>query len=342
MTPRWQDLHDSALLIDGLIFNCDGDISALCAGNVAAANITVSGFNADFEQACDDIAVWLSRCEAPDSPWLIVDTVEDICRARAMGRIGLIMGWQNMRPIGDRINRVRLFRGLGIRVMQLTYNERNFIANGCLEPNDDGLSNFGRDVIAEMNSCGIGIDLSHVGHVSALEAAERSTAPVLLTHANSKTISDVPRNKSDVLITSVAERGGIIGLSVYGPMCWNGETDQRPRLEDFYRHLEHVARLVGTRHIALGTDFPAVADLNSVRAIIEMTLTRYPAAISRYAEAFGNDVRTRYLSDCESHRDLGNITRLLVEKGWGDDDIRAFLGENYLRVLKEIWGATSE
>jgi membrane dipeptidase len=139
----------------------------------------------------------------------------------------------------------------------------------------------------------------------------------------------------------VAERGGLIGLSVYGPMCWKGKADVRPRLEDFYRHLEHVARLVGTRHIALGTDFPAVADISSVGAIIEMTLTRYPAAISRYAEAFGNDIRTRYLSDCGSHRDLGNITRLLVEKGWSEDDIRAFLGENYLRVLKEIWGESS-
>jgi membrane dipeptidase len=341
MTVRWQDLHDSALLIDGLIFNCDGDVTALREGNVAAANITVSGFNADFEQACDDIAAWLVRCEAPGTPWLIVERVEDIHRAKTLGRIGLIMGWQNIRPIGDRLERLSFFRKLGVRVMQLTYNERNFIANGCLEANDDGLSNFGREVIAEMNRCGIAIDLSHVGHVSAREAAERSIVPVLLTHANSKAVSDVPRNKSDVLMKLVAERGGLIGLSVYGPMCWNGKANQRPSLGDFYRHLEHVARLVGTRHIALGTDFHAVADISSVGAIIEMTLTRYPAAISRYAEAFGNDVRTRYLSDCGSHRDLGNITRLLVERGWSEDDIRAFLGENYLRVLKEIWGTTS-
>src|SRR5262249_34109603 len=122
MTVRWRDLHDSALLIDGLIFKCDGEVSALREGNVAAANVTVSGFNADFEQACDDIAEWLARCEAPGTPWLIVDTVEDIHRARALGRIGLIMGWQNLRPIGDRLERLRLFRRLGIRVMQLTYN----------------------------------------------------------------------------------------------------------------------------------------------------------------------------------------------------------------------------
>jgi membrane dipeptidase len=336
-TTRWQDLHDSVLLIDGLIFNCDGDVSGLRAGNVAAANITVSGLNADFEQACDDIAEWLARAAAPDTPWLIIDTVDDIHRARAMSRIGLIMGWQNMRAISDRLERLRFFRKLGIRVMQLTYNERNFIGDGCLEANDRGLSNFGREVIAEMNRIGIAIDLSHVGHASACEAAERSTAPVLLTHANSKAVSDVPRNKSDALMKMVAERGGIVGLSVYGPMCWDGNASRRPALEDFYRHLEHVVRLVGANHVALGTDFPAVADLTSVGAIIEMTLRRYPAAISSYAKAFGNDVRTRYLSDCESHRDLRNITRLLVAKGWRENDIRAFLGENYLRVLKQIW-----
>ena len=247
------------------------------------------------------------------------------------------MGWQNMRPIADRLDRLRFFHKLGIRVMQLTYNERNFIGDGCLEPSDEGLSLFGRDVISEMNRLGIAIDLSHVGHKSALEAAELSAAPVLLTHANAKSVSDVPRNKSDELLKSVAAAGGLIGLSVYGPMCWNGNPGRRPTLEDFYRHLDHVVRLVGPGHIALGTDFPAVADLSSVQAIIEMTLRRYPAAISQYAKAFGNDARTRYLSDCSSHAELGKITQMLANKGWTEADIKAFLGENYLRVLGSIW-----
>lgn len=339
MTARAEALHQDALIIDGLVFRCDGTAAPLKAGNVSAVNITVSGLNADFEGACDDIADWLARAASPGSPWRIVESVEDIHAARREGRIGLIMGWQNMRAISDRLERLQFFHRLGIRVMQLTYNERNFIGDGCLEPADEGLSLFGRRVIKEMNRLGIAIDLSHVGHRSAFEAAEISTAPVLLTHANAKAVSDVPRNKSDALMKAVAGTGGLVGISVYGPMCWNGDPSRRPSLEDFYRHLEHAVGLVGPEHVSLGTDFPAVADLASVDAIIQMTLDRYPAAITRYAAAFGNDVRTRYLSDCGSPAELGRITDLLLAKGWSEADVTAFLGRNYLRVFEKIWDA---
>jgi membrane dipeptidase len=128
-----------------------------------------------------------------------------------------------------------------------------------------------------------------------------------------------------------------VGISVYGPMCWNGDAARRPSLEDFYRHLAHAVNLVGPEHVSLGTDFPAVADLASVDAVIQMTLSRYPAAITKYAAAFGNDVRTRYLSDCGSPAELGRITELLLAKGWSETDVIAFLGRNYLRVLEKIW-----
>lgn len=330
-------LHARAVLIDGLIFRCDGTTDLLRKGNVGAVNITVSGLHADFEEACDGIAEWLARSSAPASDWRLVESVSDIAAARAAGQVGLIMGWQNMRAISDRIERLRLFHRLGVRVMQLTYNERNFIGDGCLEPSDEGLSLFGRNVVREMNRLGIAIDLSHVGEGSAGEAARLSKAPVLLTHANAKQVSNVPRNKSDDLIKAVAGTGGLVGLSVYGPMCWTGDPSRRPALEDFYRHLEHVVRLVGIDNVSLGTDFPAVADLASVESVIAMTLNRYPAAISKYAEAFGNDVRTRYLSDCGSPAELGNLTALLLAKGWGEEDVLKFLGGNYLRVLDHIW-----
>jgi membrane dipeptidase len=321
-----------------MIFRCDADES-LRRGNVCAANVTVSDFNADFEGASDDIAGWLRRAAEPSGPWHIVESVEDIHSARELGKIGLIMGWQNMRPIGDRLDRIRFFHRLGIRVMQLTYNERNFIGDGCLEPADSGLSLLGRRAVAEMNACGVAIDLSHVGHRSALEATSLSSRPVLLTHANAKAISDVPRNKHDDLIRAVAATGGLIGASVYGPMCWDGNPLSRPSLEDFYRHLDHIVGLVGIDHVSLGTDFPAVADLASVAAVIQMTLDRYPTAITKYAAAFGNDVHTRYPTDCTSPAQLNNITALLVGKGWREGDIAAFLGGNYLRVLQNIWAA---
>jgi membrane dipeptidase len=333
------ELHEKALVIDGLVFQCDGSTAALKAGGVDAVNVTVSGLNADFEEACDQIAEWLQRCERPDSEWRIVREVADIHAARQAGKIGLIMGWQNMRAIADNLKRLRLFHRLGLRVMQLTYNERNFMGDGCLEPNDGGLSLLGRKAVAEMNALGIAIDLSHVGERTCLDAASISTRPVLLTHANAKAVSNVPRNKTDAVIKAVAATGGLIGVSVYGPMCWDGDPAHRPALRDFLRHLDHVVGLVGHDHVALGTDFPAVRDLASVGNIIQMTLDRYPAAISKYAAAFGNDVRTRYLAECSVPNEIPAITAALLDHGWKPTQIEAFLGGNYLRVLAQIWGS---
>lgn len=332
-------LHKKATVIDGLVFQSDGTDAVLRAGNVAAVNVTVCGVNDDFEQACDQLASWLHRVARPHSWWHLVQTVEDIFEAQRLGKRGLIMGWQNLRPIADNLRRLRFFHRIGVRIMQLTYNERNLIGDGCLEPANGGLSQLGRRAIREMNELGIAIDLSHVGERSCLEAIELTARPVLVTHANAKAVSNVPRNKTDGVIKGVAATGGLIGVSVYGPMCWNGNRTRRPALEDFIRHVDHIAGLVGPEHIALGTDFPAVEDLGDVSGIINMTLARYPAAISAYAEAFGNDVRTRYLSDCGSPAELSAVTDALLKRGWPEIDVRGFLGENYLRVLPLIWSA---
>jgi membrane dipeptidase len=135
----------------------------------------------------------------------------------------------------------------------------------------------------------------------------------------------------------VAGTGGLIGASVYGPMCWNGDPSRRPNLSDFVRHLEHIVGLVGIEHASLGTDFPIVSDLAKVNHIIERTMKRYSGNVNAYAAAFGNDVKTRYLSDCASPAELPNLTRALVARGWRETDIRAVLGENLVRVLGRIW-----
>jgi membrane dipeptidase len=285
------------------------------------------------------MATWCARLDAPDSPWRLVQHTRDIAAAKAAGKVGLIMGWQNMRPIADRLERLTLFRRLGVRVMQLTYNERNFIGSGCLEPVDSGLSAFGKSAIKEMNRLGIAVDLSHVAERTCLDAIAASDQPVLITHANAKAVRDVPRNKSDAVIKAVAKAGGVIGASVYGPMCWNGDPSRRPNLSDFARHLEHIVDVAGIAQVSLGTDFPIVGDLAKVNYIIERTMARYPGNVNKYAAAFGNDVKTRYLSDCASPADLPNLTRALLERGWREVDIRALLGENLIRVLGRIWGS---
>ena len=112
MNPTALQVHRDALIVDGLVFMGDGSTETLEAGNVAAANVTVCHFEADFEQACNEMAEWHARVAAPDSRWRLVERAADVSAARAAGQIGLIMGWQNARPLGDRLDRLPFFRHL--------------------------------------------------------------------------------------------------------------------------------------------------------------------------------------------------------------------------------------
>ncbi len=290
-----------------------------------------------FESTCDEIAVWLERIRAPESGWKLVESAADVHTARAQGKVGLIMGWQNMRVIEDKLHRIAMFRRLGVSVMQLTYNNRNFIGDGCLEPEDSGLSLFGRRAVRAMNEAGVAIDLSHVGERTALQAAQRSQQPVFLTHANAHSVAAMPRNKSDALMKAVAATGGTVGASIYGPMCWDRDPAHQPSLADFMRHLEHIASVVGLDHVSIGTDLPAVRDLRSVDSILEMTRTRFPENVGAYEQAFGGGARERYLRECGSHADLVLVTAALLERGWSEGQIRALLSGNLLRALDRCW-----
>lgn len=327
-----------ALVIDALNFHGDGDPGVLRDAGISAINLTVSHFEADFEQAMDGIGVWLDHMRRPDSGWRRIERAADLEEARRAGDVGLIMGWQNLRPIADRLDRLVTLHACGLRVAQLTYNRRNFLGDGCLEPEDGGLSALGREAVGLMNELGMAIDLSHVGQRTSVEAARASTKPVLATHANARAVTPALRNKSDEAIRAIADTGGVIGVSIYGPMCWDGDAARHPTLADFERHLDHVVDLVGIDHVGLGTDMPAVANLDSVRYLTELTLSKFPTAIARYAAAFGNDIRARYLADCSSHRELVRIPERLAANGWSEEDIRKLLGGNFARAFAAIWG----
>ena len=331
------ELHQRALVIDGLNFHGDGDATVVRNAGINAVNLTVSHFEVDFEAALDGLSYWLKVMREPDCQWLKVTTASDIETSHAHGRVGLIMGWQNLRPIADKLDRLVLLHELGLRIAQLTYNRRNFLGDGCLEPVDGGLSALGGDVVKLMNELGMAIDLSHVGQRTTVEAAGVSNKPVLATHANARSVTPALRNKTDDAIRAIADTGGVIGVSNYGPMCWDGDTARAPNLDDFERHLDHIVNLVGIDHVGLGTDLPAVANLDSVAHITRFTLGNYPGAIAKYAAAFGNDIRQRYLVDCANHAELYRITHRLQQRGWNEANILKFLGQNFLRAFREIW-----
>lgn len=329
--------HEDLLVIDGLLFFSDGDASALRAGNVAAVNLTAINVLAGLEQAIDETAAWLRRIAAPDAPWRLVRVVDDITAAAREGRVGLIMGWQNTGPLADRLDRIRLFHALGVRVMQLTYNQANFIGDGCLEERGAGLSQFGRNAVAEMNEVGVAIDLSHCGQPTCLDAARHSRKPVLLTHANASAVAARPRNKSDEVLRAVAETGGVIGISVHGFMNWDSDPKSPPTLDSFVEHVRYVGNLVGYEHVGMGNDYASVSRPDAADAILEMSKNMFPGAAGDYAAAFGNTLEGRYPAEVPSPREMGRITLALSRAGLGGREIEGIMGMNFLRAFGDIW-----
>lgn len=331
-------LHDRLLIVDGLVFASDGDPRWLREGGISAVNLTLRSPIEDFEQTFDAFAAWRRRCADPASDWRLVERGEDIDRAKAEGKVGLIMGWQDTKMLGDRVERLEAFHRLGLRIVQLTYNEATPVGDGCLEPRNAGLSNFGYEVVAEMNRLGLAIDLSHTGERTCLDTAAASKRPIFLTHANAKAVTNRVRNKSDEVIRAVAGTGGVIGVSLHGFMNWDGNPANPPTLDLFLRHLRHVVDLVGMDHVGFGNDMAALSSAEKADAILDMSFTRYAGATADFVRAFGNTLDKRYPDELNNPRFLSRKTDALLRAGYKESEVEKIMGLNFRRVLGEIWG----
>ena len=222
------DLHKDAIIIDGLVISkwSRALFEDMRAGGLTAANCTCSVWDG-FRGTMENIAQWKRWFREHDDILMQVFSTDDIRRAKAAGKVGVILGFQNTSAIEDQYGFLRLFKDLGVGAMQLTYNTLNLVGSGCWETRDSGLSDFGREVIEEMNAAGTLIDLSHVGAQTSEEAILHSRKPVAYTHCCPMALKDYPRNKTDEQFRFIADHGGFIGVATYPPpSCPRGP---RPR-----------------------------------------------------------------------------------------------------------------
>lgn len=329
--------YQSAVVVDGLVFFSDGSTRDMLAGGVTAMNLTVTDMRSDFDQAFMDMAAWRQRCADPAGSWLLVEKAADIDRAKRLGKMGLIMGWQNAKPFGDRLERIAAFGELGLRVVQLTYNEANLVGDGCLEQRNAGLSAFGIEAVQEMNRCGIAIDLSHCAEQTCLDACRHSSRPVFLTHANANAVIKRPRNKSDAVIEAVARTGGVIGCSIHAYLNWRGDPRQQPTLEDFAANVKYIGDLVGYEHVGIGTDFPSVDTYEAVRHVMVMSRTKYAASGGDFAQAFGDVMEARYPKEASTPAQFPMLADALLTAGLGTEDALNVLGCNFQRAFDRCW-----
>ena len=220
----------------------------IAKSGLTALNVTVSAD--DFEATVRNIALWTGEAAAYPQLLSIVRRHDDIARARKDGTLGLILGFQNTEMLERDLGRLDTFRQLGVLIIQLTYNTRNLIGDGCLEPGDAGISEFGRQAVARMNALGIAVDLSHCGTRTTATAIAASTKPPLITHSGCREVYRHPRSKEDRELKAMADKGGVLGIYLM-PFLGGAEGPKKASTGDG-RHPPHRARHQGLRRRSRG------------------------------------------------------------------------------------------
>jgi membrane dipeptidase len=323
-------LHEDAIVIDGLEI-CRWSRAVfedMRRGGLTAVNCTCAAWEG-FGATMDNIAQWKQWFREHGDLLLQVFTTEDIRRAKREGKTGIYLGWQNTYPIEDRIEYLGLFKALGVGVVQLTYNTQNLVGSGCWESRDSGLSDFGRDVIDEMNALGMLVDLSHVGPQTSRDAIEHSKMPVAYTHCAPASMMDHPRNKTDDELRAIVEKGGFVGYATYPPFMPQGPDST---VEHCVETLEFLVNLLGEENVGIGTDFTQEQDaeffdwLSSDKGTGRRLIPRRPGGVTVMPEGL------------RTIGEFPNLTATMVARGWPESRIRKVMGENWLAFLKTIWG----
>jgi len=329
-------LHKKAIVIDGLeilssVSDIVGYIEKLAqVGGVTAAHVTVFSMTDTPVQAMQRLHTWYDIFEKHSDKVVLVSTSQDIEKAKREGKFGVIMGSQNADILGGSLSLLPVYKRLGLRIIQLSYYEQNLLGEGCGEKTDGGLSDFGIEVVKEMNRLGLVIDVSHCGDQVVMDAMKYSEDPVMITHANARVLCHHERNKTDEQIKAMGEKGGVIGLNAYSILC-EVRKDIRPTLEDLLDMADYIVRLVGPDYVSLGLDIP----FRSKDSYMQWAQL-YPHLVSKWG-MFGRNI---FLTD-DGMIDLTlfpEITKKLVARGYLDGDIEKILGLNFLRVFKTICG----
>lgn len=335
ISARAARLHKESIIIDPCVQYLVKRTDRSDRSGLAAVALTVPMPNEDAAHTYPRVQQFLDTIYN-EPTFCLGDSPAAIRGAHAEGKMAHILLSQDSLFIGSDPRSLLLWKQLGLRICQLTYNERNLLGDGCLERHDGGLSQLGRVMIREMERYGITIDLTHAGRRTFLDACAVATRPLISSHSNPKVVADNPRNIDDEQIKSVAALGGVICITTWAPLIWNG-TPGMPTLDDWVRCLDHTIALVGIDHVGLSTD--SVGTMGAYprhdRDPDALPYGSVTDAFDRVARPPDNN--NRQPSDCNGIEDFPAIVETLCTRGLSDEDIRKILGENLMRVFEATW-----
>lgn len=320
-------LHDDLIVFDGLnISNWGRDVfEDMRRGGLTAANCTCSVWEG-FQATMTNIATWKGYFRDHADLLRQVYTTTDIQHAKKEGKTGIVLGFQNAAAFEDNPGYIQLFKELGVGIVQMCYNTQNLIGTGCYE-RDGGLSGYGHDVVAEMNRVGIMCDLSHVGPKTSDDVIRASTKPVAYSHCLPSGLKDHPRNKSDAQLKFIADRGGFIGVTMFPTFLARGVN---ATVDDYVEAIDYVINIVGKDVVGIGTDFTQ----GYGKPFFDW-LT-HDKGTGRRLTDFGDIINPKGI---RTIGEFPNLTTAMKKAGWPERKIRKIMGENWVRVLRDVWGS---
>lgn len=308
------------------------------ASGLTACSTTVATYGNDwdsFQKSLRLIAEFDQMVAGSPAHLLKVLSAKDILTADQSGKIGIIFNTQDTSMVGGDLDRLAILKDHGIRIVQLTYNNRNLSGDGCLESANAGLSKLGRATIERIEQEHLLLDLSHSGQRTTAEGLIAAKRPPTISHTGCRALNDHPRNQGDDELRSCAEKGGVVGIYWMSFLVPNG----KPTGSDLVRHMEHARQICGEDHVAIGTDGMIVKTVvdDAAKAenkrFYEDRLRRGIAAPGEGPDIF--DVVAEWDDPMRFEHLTGGLTRA----GWSSSAIDKALGGNLLRLYRETWNA---
>ncbi|MED5516307.1 MAG: membrane dipeptidase [SAR324 cluster bacterium] len=325
--------YKTPMIIDGLQYNnwSEDIFRQMNEGGVSAVHVTIC-YHEDFQEMVENVIAWNRLFDEYSDLIFQGRSSDDVLKGANEGRTAIIFGFQNCSPIEDNIGLVEICHQLGVRFMQLSYNNQSLLATGCYEEDDPGITKMGRQVISEMNRVGLVVDMSHSAARSTMEAIEISTRPIAITHANPLFWCDALRNKSDDVLKALAESGGILGFSMYPHHLKNKSACL---LEDFCEMIARTAEMIGVERIGMGSDLCQ----NQPDSVVEWMRNGTWSIDRDFGEGSANSAgfpeQPEWFRD---NRDFRNIFNCLRKKGFSENEVKKIAGLNWLEFFEKSFG----
>jgi membrane dipeptidase len=339
VSEQARSLYSRALILD---CNCapplgelplpQSDLDLVRGSGINVIKLSLGGINDDFAHTVAMIGQTQQLIEVHPAYFTQVRVAGDMARAKRENKLGIILSFESTEMLGGALSSLAVFRDLGVRVMQLSYNRKSPFAAGVMEPNGGGLTALGRDAVREMNRLGIAVDLSHANAATTADVLSLSVKPPLMTHAGCAAVYAHPRSKSDEQLRALASKGGVVGIF---DLPYLAASPHQPTIDDYMAHLEHALKIAGEDHVGIGSDVGIEPFDTSPKGMAEFAKEveqRRAAGLS----APGED-RPTYVVGLNVPRRIEIIADRLLQRGYSAAVTEKVVGGNFVRVFTQIW-----